>query len=319
MPAAPQSVPIRLYYEGGCITADWVDIAGTDPGLPFLSDRIATARDLWRAPLPAVGEGAAPAALILHAGRCGSTLVSRSLSLMRRCHVLSEPAVLNEVLSVDGVWPFLPSWEKREALRRVVEGLTRSARPNQDQVILKLSSWNAMHLPLLEEALPAVPKLFIYRRPEEILVSLRSEPAGWMHRAGHEMQAKLFLGEAPARTSDTPLAFAAQVLGRSMAAVADSVERSVGEWLLVPYETLPDALVAKILPWLGLEPTIAEADILASVAGIHAKDPAGQRRFKPDSLRKQALVTAELAALATDLVGDPYDRLERLRLRDAVG
>lgn len=319
MPAPQQPVPARLYHEGGRIMADWADIAGTDPTLPFLVDRIARAGSFWQAPLPPGDGPVVPAALILHAGRCGSTLVSRSLSRLSRCHLLSEPQALNDVLGVDGPWPFLPVPERRQAVRRVVAALAQAARPGQDRFILKLSSWNALHLPLLEEAFPRVPKLFIYRHPAEILVSLRDAPTGWMRRAEDRIKAGLFLGVPPAQALNTPLAFAAQMLGRILSAVAESMGRPerAGEWLLVPYETLPVAFTARILPWLELEPTEAEAAILASFQDIHAKDPTGQRHFQPDSVAKRAAVTAELAELIRDLVCNPYERLERLRFHAA--
>lgn len=316
-----QVIPARLHLEDGRIVADWVDVAGSDPTLPFLSDRIARSGPGWRAPLPAAGGVVDPAALILHAGRSGSTLVSRALSRLSRCHVLSEPQALNDLLGVDGVWPFQSPTQRRAALRQVVDALTRSARPDQDRVILKLSSWNALHLPLLEEAFPAVPKLFVYRSPEEVLMSLSDEPAGWMRRAGDRMQSRLFLRTDPAPAADKPLAFAAQVLGRSLSAVADSIERSTRpeEWLLTPYDTLPGALNARILPWLGLVPPASEAEVLTQSLGAHAKDPAGRRPFAPDSARKQAAVTPALADLVHTLVSAPYERLEGLRLRKALG
>lgn len=320
MPAPQQPVPARLYHEGGQVMADWADIAGTDPTLPFLADRIARAGRLWQAPLPPGNGPVAPAALILHTGRCGSTLVSRSLSRLSRCHLLSEPDALNDVLGVDGRWPFLAVPERRQAVQRAVTALAQVAQPGQDRFILKLSSWNALHLPLLEAAFPGVPKLFIYRQPAEILVSLRDKPAGWMRRAGDRITAGLFLGVPPAQARTTPLAFAAQVQGRILSAVAESMERPgrAGEWLLVPYETLPAALTARILPWLGLEPTRAEADILASFQDTHAKDPKGKRPFQPDSAAKRAAVTAELAELVRGLLSDPYERVEGLR-RQVIG
>ncbi|MFY8092438.1 MAG: hypothetical protein ACOVN0_03050, partial [Niveispirillum sp.] len=91
-----------------------------------------------------------------------------------------------------------------------------------------------------------------------------------------------------------------------------------GEWLPVPYDTLPTAVTARILPWLGLEPTEAEANVLASSLDIHAKDPLGQRPFQPDSLRKRAAVTADLAELVDDLLCAPYERLGSLH-RQGVG
>ncbi len=315
MRATSQPIPARLHLDGGRIVADWVDIADTDATLPFLADRVAEARGLRRAPLPDSVGPVEPAAIILHAGRCGSTLVSRALSRLTRCHVVSEPQALNDVLSVEGAWPFLPPQEKLDALRRVIGALADAARPDQDKVILKLSSWNALHLPLLEQALPSVPKLFVYREPEEILVSLRDEPANWMRRAGHRVHAGLFLGVPPPQAMDTPLAFAAQVLGRVLAAVADSVQRPgrAANWLLVPYATLPGALTARILPWLGLDPTGMESEILNLGLASHAKDRDGTRLFLSDRARKRAAMTGELEELVSKLVRDAYERLDNMR------
>lgn len=313
-PAAAQPVPVRLFYDGERLSADWVDIADTDPTLPFLDDRIAQAGPSWRAALPTASRAIQPSVLILHAGRCGSTLVSRSLSRMSRCHVLSEPQAVNAVLGVDGIWPFQSRTSRSEALRQVIAALTASARTDQDRVVLKLSSWNALHLHLLEDAFPDVPKMFVYRQPEEILVSLRDAPAGWMRRADDPVQAKLFLGAAPAVVGHS-LGFAAQVLGRIYATIADAARTpgAADRWLLLPYDALPDALSEKIPSWLEVRSSVAEARHVAEAAHTHAKDTEHPRRFEPDSVRKRAAVTPELTDLAERFANAPYHRLERLR------
>lgn len=314
LPTAAQPVPARLVHDGERVLADWVDIADTDPTLPFLHNRIAQAGPSWRAALPTASRALQPSALVLHAGRCGSTLVSRSLSHMSRCHVLSEPQAVNAVLGVDGVWPFMPHEARCDALRQVIAALTSSARPDQDRVVLKLSSWNALHLHLLEDALPDVPKLFVYRQPEEILVSLRDAPSGWMRRADDPIQAKLLLGTAPAMAGH-PLGFAAQVLGRVYAAIADAVSMpgAAGRWLLIAYDDLPEALSEKIPSWLDVRPAPTEMQLIAEAAHIHAKDTHDPRRFEPDSARKRAAVTPELAELAERFANAAYRRLEQLR------
>ncbi len=319
-PASP--VPSRLYLERDQVTADWVDIAGTDPALPFLSDRIAAAeakgRTAWQAPLPEAGEhpASAPAGLILHAGRCGSTLVSRSLSLLPGCHVLSEPQALNDALAPAGAWAFARVAVRRRAVEQVVAALGRAAPGERDRFILKLSSWNALHLPLLEAAFPAAPLVFVYREPEEILVSLRDAPPMWLRWAADPVRAGLFLGVAPSRAPRSPLAFAAQVVGRVLAEVAASVGRNPpGRWLLVPYGALPGAIAGQVAPHLRV-PLGGDAEArLALAAGRHAKDPTGTRPFSPDGARKRAAVTEEVADLARDWIRDPFERLESLRGR----
>lgn len=319
LPAAAQPVPTRLFRDGERLCADWVDIADTDPTLPFLHDRIARAGPSWRAALPTASGVDGPSALVLHAGRCGSTLLSRALSHLSRCHVVSEPQAVNQVLGVDGVWRFMAPGSRAEALRQVIGALCRSARTDQDHVILKLSSWNALHLPLIEEVLPDVPKIFVYRQPEEILVSLRDAPASWMRRADDPIQTKLFLGTAAATGGD-PLAFAAQVLGRVLAMVADAAGQpgAAGRWLLMPYSELPEALNDKIPGWLGLQPSAVELQRIVEAAATHAKDTNGLRRFEPDNDRKRAAVTPELAEFAARFVNPAYDRLDRLRAAGEV-
>lgn len=320
MPTAAQRqpVPSRLSHEGNEIVADWADIVGTRRDLPLLSDRVAAAVSTWRAPLPAAGPAPRVAGLILHTGRCGSTLVSRSLAVLPRCHLLAEPVALNNVLSVDGRWPFLPAAERLGAARRVVDALARSSGPGQDCVVLKLSSWNTLHLSLIEEVLPTVPIIFLYRRPDEILASLREGPAPWMQRALDIRQAGLFLRVAPSRVPRTPLAFAAEVIRRGMQNVVQRLADSSGRrWLLVSHDMLPEAISARIVPWLQLTLHDEDHALLAQIARFHAKYTTHPIPFRRHHDRKErGAPSGDLAALTGELMA-AFDQLESLRRQAA--
>lgn len=310
-PSSTQPVPARVYYENGQITADWVDLAGTDPTLPFLSDRIATAFHLGRAPLPSPSQPLPPATVIFHTGRCGSTLVSRSLSLLQPCHVLSEPPALNTILSVDGPWPFLPRTIRLDALQRVVSALFHSAAPGQDRIILKLSSWNTLRLWDLEEIFPDGRLLYIYRSPAEILVSLQESPSGWMQRWHQQARASLFLGLPTAQIARTPLGFAAQVVGYGMTMVAKSATRTPSRWQMLPYPSLPAAITDNLIPALGIPLTPADQTALRRQAASPSKHQTPSLRFSTDQARKQAAVTEEIRDLATAWTEAPYAAIEQ--------
>lgn len=311
-------VPIRLQLGAQGLSADWIDLAGTARDLPFLHDRILAAlalgREPQRSPLPAAQRGrSAPAGFILHSGRCGSSLISRCLAQLPDCHVIAEPQAINDVLFSAPGMALLPVAQRQQVLSDVIAAFMADDAP-ETRAIFKLSSWNGLHLPLLDALYPDLPRLFIYRDPVEILVSLRDRPAPWQRRADDAPLAALFLRQPPQATVLPPLDFAARVVGATMAAVADSLEKlKPGRWLLIPYRDLPEAITNHVLPHFGLPPDPSMVAWLKEMAGRDAKDASGQRVFQDDTAAKRAAADPALLVLAQRWLQQPYQRLENLR------
>jgi hypothetical protein len=323
---SPQWIPADIKLSGTQLSASWIDIGNTSPELPCLSDRIeatvAAGGILREAPLPPL-PAAAPAlatGLIFHAGRCGSTLVSRKLAQVASCHVISEPAAINRVLSAGGEWPFTPPDFRKQTLQQLIHAFRLASQPEQSHLLFKLSSWNALHLDCLETILPTTPLIFLYRAPEEILVSLAEAPSAWAQRAENLIQAGLFLRASPQRVPSSPLSFMACTVGKIMTSVAESIARQpAGRWCLVNYNELPARLSQEIAQHLNLALSPKEHEILTQPSYTHAKDAGFRRPFSPDSARKQASVTAPIRALAQEFMQAPYQRLEMLRTQPPVG
>lgn len=308
--SVPEVIPVRARLSGRAAEIDWLDVGGTDRTLPFLRDRVAAALamgrtiDLRDAAATEIA-GTAPPCLVLHAGRCGSTLLARALAQLRGCHLVSEPDAVNDLLGPE--WRFAAPALRAHCLAQVLAALGR-AGGGEARYVLKLSSWNA----LAASALPAdTRRIYLFRAPEEILVSLAEQPAQWMRRADAPPAAALMLGIAPSQAAMAPLQFAARVIGRCMETVANAVEQGGGQWLLIDYRQLPDAIfgVARHFD-IAISPD--ETARIGDLARTHAKHSDG-RAFTDDTARKQAAATPAIRALAERWIAEPYRRLEQLR------
>jgi hypothetical protein len=91
---------------------------------------------------------AAPAGIIFHVARCGSTLISQSLKHLDDLVVYAEPQPVNEILAPPHRWP-------RAALSAALRTLGAAfARHARTPYVLKLSSWNTLYCDIVAEAFP---------------------------------------------------------------------------------------------------------------------------------------------------------------------
>ena len=126
-----------------------------------------------------------PTAFIFHAGRCGSTALSKSLARSRAHMVFGEAHPHNEIWqSIAEVWRYGPG--VRESARRRYEHLIlamgrRRVRTHRAHFV-KFTSYNILLLDFIRSVFPATPALFLYRNPTAIETSLRRRPAPWASR-----------------------------------------------------------------------------------------------------------------------------------------
>ena len=107
-----------------------------------------------------------PAGFIFHLSRCGSTLLSNAFAARDDCQVISEAAVLRELLLDAGL-----SEPEKESLLRVLLQAYRCRRNNA--LVVKWNAWDICFYPLIRRVFPEVPCLFVIRNPIEILASHR--------------------------------------------------------------------------------------------------------------------------------------------------
>jgi hypothetical protein len=245
----------------------------------------------------------APAGLIFHTARCGSTLISQLLKTHDNLVVYAEPLPFNELLLPPHQWP---RQELVAALRSLGDAFARHARK---PYVLKFSSWNTLFCDILAEAFPRSPWIFSLRDPVEVGVSLIRQPAGWM-RPTEASSSELGRYVDPDGAAQSPEEFVARLYGAFCAAVS---RLDAGRGRLVRYETLPAAVWDVVAPHFSQSIDHAQRARMAQVARINAKAPVGRAaEFAADATTKQAAASVELRRAIDAFARPPLQRLESI-------
>jgi Sulfotransferase family len=240
----------------------------------------------------------APAGLIVHMSRCGSTLITQMLARLPNVVVLSEPQPFDGLLRLRD----RGHADADKTLVRRLRGLMRALAPDSDEprVVVKLHAWHVLELSLLARACPQTPVVFVFREPRGVL---RSQA----RNAGAEVLAGT-IDPAYAGIRDAAELARPDYGARVLAAMCEAALRhaATGEMLFVDYETLPDAVFTRVLPFLGLPFSGADESVLREIARNHTKREG--ERFRPDA----ALVGPALDAQAARWLDAPYAALRAL-------
>ena len=325
MKATPQPprgwLPVRLRGGAEAPYLDWCAVGEEPLTAPFFDQAIECRlrehpHALRSTPLEALRELAGetfpspPDVLIFHLSRCGSTLISRMFSAVPRLAVFSEPTIV-EVLLRGRFGSEPPPREGRQVLLRGLLRAFAGYRPCGG-VVLKLAARAVEDAALLAEALPEMTRVFVYRDPVEVLVSLVGSQAEQLPpglaRTG-------LLPDAPeALRGMRPAEFWARVLARQCeAALALAEQRPT---LLLNYRDLPRSVWEELAPRCDFELSPAEVERMLGVPARHAKSPG--RPFTGDGASKQQAASEEMRTLAERWVQPHYERLEALPRRKTV-
>jgi hypothetical protein len=247
-----------------------------------------------------------PSGFIFHMSRCGSTLVSQMLAALPSNIVVSEASPIDTVVQANRWRPDLSEDKQALWLHSIIGALGQKRAGDEQRYFVKLDCWHTLALPLFRRAFPAVPWVFLYRDPVEVLVSQLRIPGTQMIPGG--VGPDLY-GLSRSYGPGTAEDYYAQVL-------AKVIEPAVAQYpggggLLVNYRQLPDALFTAILPHLGVPCSEADRAAMAAAARYDAKTPSFE--FAPDSGAKQQAATPIVRATADRWLGDLYRRLEVLR------
>ncbi len=301
--------PTRIRW-GDAPSVEWRRLGGRRFVEPFFEDTVRAAlsdpapegrrRRSTLEVLAAIAEadpGLAPSGLVFHLSRCGSTLVSRMLAAPPWAVVLSEAPPIDAIVRAP-----IDDRARVRWLRALVSVLGRRRLGPERALFLKLDCWHMPELALFRLAFPAVPWIFVYRDPLEILVS-HARRRGSHMVPGLLEPASLGLGatEATAMSLDE---YGARVLGAIAACAAGEPDGR----LLVHHRELPGAVVDRVAAHFGLQLAPADRARMLEVAAVHAKRP--DEIFTDDGAAKQRAATTEQRALAERFCGAPYRALE---------
>lgn len=317
-------MPIRAYWQDDQPWLDWAHIEQVRFTEPFFDQTIrrclakpfnlvfqhrtpiAALRD-WHEASPRTG----PSGFIFHMSRCGSTLVAQMLAALPQHVVLSEPPPIDGVLETK----YRPGGTS-EALRLVwlqwlIGAMAHRRSAVERHVFIKFDCWNTLDLPLIRQAFPAVPWIFLYREPVEVMLSQLRQRGAYLvpsivspERFGIDFSAAVSM---PAE----------QYCARALAAICGAGLRCARscEGLLVDYSELPQALPA-ILAHFRVTCTSAELAQMAAVAAYDAKSPS--LFYAPDAAAKRTAATAAARAATETWLAPVYRELNAARAAPAA-
>ena len=247
-----------------------------------------------------------PTGFIFHMSRCGSTLVSQMLAASSANIVVSEADPIDTVVQASRGWPDLDEARHAAWLTSIVGAYGQQRGGGERHYFVKLDCWHTLALPLFRRAFPAVPWIFLYRDPVEVLASQMTQPGTQMLPSG--IGPNLY-GIERAYGPGTAEDYYARVLAK----VCEPVLRHYGQGggLLVNYRDLPEALFTAILPHFGVACGAADRAAMTEATRYDAKVPG--MTFAPDSEAKQRGASAATRAAAERWLRDPYGQLEALR------
>jgi hypothetical protein len=239
----------------------------------------------------------APAGIIFHVGRCGSTLVSQLLKCLPRLVVYSEPKTIEDVLRPPHEWN---EDQIVSALRLTGKLFAGHAR---GRYVLKLRSANTLFCDLILRAFPQTPWIFCVRDPLEVAVAFATHlrPVVWFKRYDDPKNPfRRYMRDEHGRDCSREV-----YIARMYSALCHSIgqlDQTRGR--IVEYCDLPDVVWSVVAPHFGFSVGQSERATMAARALMHTKVRQGAIAFESDALVKWKSASEELKS-AVDLHARP--------------
>jgi hypothetical protein len=252
--------------------------------------------------------GLLPTGFIFHLSRCGSTLISQMLSALASNHVISEASPIGWMLRAHTRRPWVTDGERISWLRWVVSALGQKRHATARHYFIKFEAWHTLDLPLLAEAFPDTPWLFLYREPLEVMVSLAMQGGSQIVPGILDLQREgIHLEDAQSMPREE---YCARALARICQAALTHKDNPRG--LLVNYMQLPDFVTTTLLTHFRLTYSASEIAQVMAAARFNAKTPS--LAFKSDSDEKRRRATDEIRRVSARLLSSLYEQLETARV-----
>lgn len=274
--------PIRFDLSTPTPTVDWADLSAERFEEPFFDQTVVRwstgpgAQPLVRTGLEALvaldGEPSLdPAGMIFHFSRCGSTLVSRLLSTLPGVVVVAEPSPLNALLGLDPAR--VDGATLVRVVRLLVRALGRRRHGDEQQLVLKCTSWNIRRQEILTAAFPNTPWVWVQRDPVDVVASLLATPPGWLGHHVPPVQTALRFGIDPAAV---PTMTRAEFTARALGAMLFSASARPAGRICVDHSELPAAVWQRVAPHFGIEIDAAAIERMTDRSRYYSKDADNQ-------------------------------------------
>jgi len=217
-----------------------------------------------------------PSGFIFHLSRCGSTLVSRSLVVSESCRVIAESEVFTSVLQDQK----LNEPQRNRALKLMVS-LQGRLRGKEQHLVVKWNAWDLCFVQQIKQLYPNTPFVFLTRQPLDILAS-HQKSAGW-HMVPLPQQRRLFDWPVADCEDGALLHYQQRVLQQLILWMLHYCE--LKQVLMLDYQTLPQAVEERILPFFKLSFSTGELQIMRQNQQQYSKNP--QLLFQPDGWKQK--------------------------------
>jgi len=321
----PQSLtlwcPVDAVIAENQPAIEWMDLQGVEFKEPFFEqtldrvdseekrDRVVTNLDSLLQ-FEKICDGLSPSGFIFHSSRCGSTLVANACRALTNSLVIAEAPVIDKLLT--RFFTDAPSGSTKELLylvflRATVSALGQRFSGSECRYFVKLACTSTLQMQRIRSIWPAVPFVFVYRDPVEIIVSnLRSDPE-WMRAEINPAAAAAIVGvdEEQVRSLSAE-EYCARSLGRFFATVEAHFDARIK---LLNYEQLSYESLVQVISFFGIEPSDDEFDAIEKVSRLYSKDLTSTRMFEADSASKRSAASEDVCLAAERWSRFSYDRL----------
>jgi hypothetical protein len=220
-------------------------------------------------------EAPAPAGLIFHISRCGSTLLTRMLGAMDGVVALSEAPPLEALISAGRSDPSLDEHSRLRALRAAAALMGRPRPGPVGRSILKFDSWSLFDLPFIRQAFPRSPVVILHRDPLAVLASHQRMPG--LHMVPGLIDWRC---DPPAGSIGE---YRARLLGALCEAALEAASASP-DVRVMSYDTLVDLDPCQVAALFNLDAGARDQAAMSAVRAMDAKAPDDAFRPRSDPL-----------------------------------
>jgi hypothetical protein len=312
-------MPIRVYWQGNQPLVDWCHFENRRFTDPFFADTVQKAlrrpfNQLFRRQTPievlceleSCDPGLPPTGFIFHMSRCGSTLTAQMLAALPQNIVIAEAAPIDSILSTNLHSPAVTDAHRILWLRGMIGAFGRRRQNREKHFYIKFDCWHTLDLDLIQQAFPAVPWIFLYRDPVEVMVSHQNMPGSQMVPGILSDRIKNLPAEISGKMSS------AEYSARILELICEAALRHRNNCgLFLNYSQLPEAVEHLLEEHFGVTLSHTEREQMLRVIEFDAKTPC--LPFVPDSEKKKSQATETISALSARFLTPVYERLEALR------
>ncbi len=294
----------------------WMEMSGVRLTEPFFEQTVERAKRVNRAErftefdvvlqLEKQLDSVPPTGFIFHSSRCGSTLVANACRAISGSIVLSEANAIDKLIARFITDTGNPVKESLYSvfLRGVVHALAQRRSAEERHLFIKFACCSFAQIERIRRIWPAVPWLFLYRDPVETIVSNMKEVPPWLIDNDRRVLSSI-IGDNGEMSLEE---LCARTIG-SLYSTAYNLAN--GNSMLLNYKQLSVPVIAKVLKFFNVNPSIEEMETITRMCKVYSKEASGTRAFVSDTDTKLRLASDLIRQMSERWAAEPYQRLEQ--------